>query len=197
MECECQNPYLGHQGESESRSVVSDSLWPHGLYSPWNSPGQNTGVGSLSLLQGIFLTQELNWGLLHLQEDSLPTEISGKAFSHQSAESISHVIHHHPSYTDQGPESFTVWPTYWATQCWSQDFKVICVDLLECMASQSTTLPRIPPSQRPPSLISTPTAWARMQIFFHVQNHEPAWISPLAPPALTVNVLVAYCVALV
>ena len=38
---------------SESRSVVSDSLWPHGLYSPWNSLGQNTGVGSCSLLQGI------------------------------------------------------------------------------------------------------------------------------------------------
>ena len=35
--------------QSESRSVESDSLWPHGL-SPWNSPGQNTGVGSLSLL---------------------------------------------------------------------------------------------------------------------------------------------------
>ena len=30
---------------------------PHGLYSPWNSPGQNTGVGSLSLLQGLILTQ--------------------------------------------------------------------------------------------------------------------------------------------
>ena len=39
--------------ESESHSVVSDSLQHHGLYSPWNSPGQNTGVGSLSLLQGI------------------------------------------------------------------------------------------------------------------------------------------------
>ena len=38
--------------ESESRSVVSDSLRRRGLYSPWNSPGQNTGVGSLSLLQG-------------------------------------------------------------------------------------------------------------------------------------------------
>ena len=38
--------------KSESRSVVSTSLWPHGLYSPQNSPGQNTGVGSLSLLQG-------------------------------------------------------------------------------------------------------------------------------------------------
>ena len=84
---------------------MSDSLRPHGLYSPWNSPGQNaemgslslspgdlpnpgielrslalrvdslpaepqvkpknTEVGSLSLLQGIFLTQELNQGLLH------------------------------------------------------------------------------------------------------------------------------------
>ena len=91
---------------SESCSVMSDSLQPHGLYvarqaplsmgilqtrilewaampssrgffeprSPTlqvdslssESPGKpkNTGVGSLSLLQGIFLTQELNWGLL-------------------------------------------------------------------------------------------------------------------------------------
>ena len=48
---------------SESCSVVSDSLWPHGLYTPWNSPGQDTGVGSLSLLQGIFTTRGLNPGL--------------------------------------------------------------------------------------------------------------------------------------
>jgi len=41
---------------------MSDSLWPLGL-SPWNSPGQNTGVGSFSLLQGIFPTQGLNPGL--------------------------------------------------------------------------------------------------------------------------------------
>ena len=46
--------------ESESRSVVSNSLRPHGLYNPWNSPGQSTGVGSLSLLWGIFPTQGLN-----------------------------------------------------------------------------------------------------------------------------------------
>ena len=38
---------------------------PYGRSSPWNSPGQNTGVGSLSLLQGIFPTQGLNPGLLH------------------------------------------------------------------------------------------------------------------------------------
>ena len=42
-----------------------DSLWLHGLYSPWNSPGQNTGVGSLSLHQGIFPTQRSNTGLPH------------------------------------------------------------------------------------------------------------------------------------
>ena len=51
--------------KSASRSVVSNSLLSHGLYSPWNSPGQNTGVGSLSLLQGIFPTQESNPGLPH------------------------------------------------------------------------------------------------------------------------------------
>ena len=45
---------------SESHSVISDSFRLHGL---WNSPGQNLGVGSLSLLQGIFPTQESNWGL--------------------------------------------------------------------------------------------------------------------------------------
>ena len=44
---------------------MSDALRPHGLYSPWNSPGQNTGVGGLSLLQRIFPTQGLNPGLPH------------------------------------------------------------------------------------------------------------------------------------
>jgi len=98
---------------------MSDSLRPHGLYSPWNSPGQNTGgvafpffggsfqprdrtqvshlagrfftslairkpkntgVGSLSLLQRIFPTQESKQGLLHCKwiASSLPTELSEK-----------------------------------------------------------------------------------------------------------------------
>ena len=41
---------------------------PPGLYSPWNSPGQNAGVGSLSLLQGIFPTQGSNPGLPHCRQ---------------------------------------------------------------------------------------------------------------------------------
>ena len=92
--------------ESESHPAMSDSLQPQGLYSSLNSPGQNIGVGSLSLLQGIFSTQGSNPGLPHcrcilyqlshreaqdywipnpgiesgspaLQADSLPTELSG------------------------------------------------------------------------------------------------------------------------
>ena len=42
---------------------MSSSLRPHGLYGSWNSPGQNTGVGSHSLLRGIFPTQGSNPGL--------------------------------------------------------------------------------------------------------------------------------------
>ena len=49
----------------ESLPVISDTLTPHGLYSSWNSPGQNAGMGSLCLLQGIFPTQGSNPGLPH------------------------------------------------------------------------------------------------------------------------------------
>ena len=51
--------------KSESHSVMLNSLCPHVLYSPWNSPGQNTGMGSHSLLQGIFPAQGSNPGLPH------------------------------------------------------------------------------------------------------------------------------------
>ena len=56
--------YLIEVKWSKSHSVVSNSLQPHGLYCPWNSPGQNTRVGSHSFLQGIFPTQGSNPGLL-------------------------------------------------------------------------------------------------------------------------------------
>ena len=65
---------------SESCSVVSGSLRPHELYVPLNFPGQNIGVGSLSLLQGTFPIQGSNPGLLHCRH-SLPTELSGKPIS--------------------------------------------------------------------------------------------------------------------
>ena len=57
--------YMKAKSESESCSVVSDSLQPPKLYSLWNSPCQNTGVGILSLFRGAFPTQGSNPGLLH------------------------------------------------------------------------------------------------------------------------------------
>ena len=62
LQCILHHP---NESERESCSVVSDSLRHHGLYSPWNSLGQNTGVGSLSLLQRIFPTHGSNPGLPH------------------------------------------------------------------------------------------------------------------------------------
>ena len=47
---------------------MSDSFWFHGLYSPWNSKGQNPAVGSLSVLQGIFPTQGSNPRLPHCRQ---------------------------------------------------------------------------------------------------------------------------------
>ena len=59
-------PLIYNESESEGHLVTSDSLQPQRLYSPRNSLGQNTGVYlSLSLLQGIFLTQRSNPGLPH------------------------------------------------------------------------------------------------------------------------------------
>ena len=59
---------IGYVKGSESCLVMSNSLQPHGIYSPWNSLGQNTGMGSLSLLQGIFPTKGKNPGLLHCRQ---------------------------------------------------------------------------------------------------------------------------------
>ena len=48
------------------------------IYSPWDSPGQNTGVGSLSLLQGDLPNPEIKPRSPALQADSLPAEPPGK-----------------------------------------------------------------------------------------------------------------------
>ena len=54
------------------------TLLPHGLYSPWNSPGQNTGVGRLSPSPGDLPNPGIEPGSLALQADSLPIDLSGK-----------------------------------------------------------------------------------------------------------------------
>ena len=65
------------ESESESCLVKSDYLQPHGLYSPWNSLGQNTGVDSLSLSPEELSNPGIKTRSPALQMDSLPTELSG------------------------------------------------------------------------------------------------------------------------
>ena len=62
----------------ETRPVLSDSLQPRGLYRPWSSPGQNTGVGRFFPSPGDLPNLGIEPGSPALQADSLPTEISGK-----------------------------------------------------------------------------------------------------------------------
>ena len=57
---------------------------PTRLPCPWNFPGKNTGVGCHFLLQGIFLTQGLNPGLLYQQSDSLMLYPLGNHYLHVS-----------------------------------------------------------------------------------------------------------------
>ena len=58
------------------KSLSRGWLCDHGLYTPWNSPGQNAGVSSISLLQRIFPTQGSNPGLLHCRQ--MPYQLSHK-----------------------------------------------------------------------------------------------------------------------
>ena len=77
-----------------SHSVMSSSFRHHGLYCPWNSPVQNTGGGSRSLLQGIFLTQGSNpdltrcrWILYQLSHKGSPRILEWLAYPFSSGSS--------------------------------------------------------------------------------------------------------------
>ena len=98
---------------SKSHSVVSDSFEPHGLYNPWNSPGQNTGVGSLSLLQGIFPTQESNpglpccrWILYQLSHKGSPRTLKWVAYPFSSGSSW---LRNQPGVSCMAGRFFTNW----------------------------------------------------------------------------------------
>ena len=88
------------ESESVSYSVGSDPLQFHGLQPtrllcPWNSPGKNTGVGSHSLLQGIFLTQGLNVGLPHCRQILYHLSNQGSPQRGKKAMCLFSLVSHH------------------------------------------------------------------------------------------------------
>ena len=97
------------ESESESHSVMSNSLRPQGLYSSWDSPGQNTGVLSHSLLQGTFPTQELNQGLLHCRKILYREAIPAELFQILKDDAVK-VLH-------------SICQKIWKIQQWPQDWK--------------------------------------------------------------------------
>ena len=75
------------ESESVTRSIVSNSLQPHGLQPArllcaWDSTGRNAGVGCRSLLQGNLPDPGIKSRLTALQADSLPSEPPGKPWSY-------------------------------------------------------------------------------------------------------------------
>ena len=72
---------------------MSDSLRPHGLYSLWYPPGQNTGVGSLSILQGICPTQGSNPGLSHCRRILYQLNYKGSPNRHYPSHQMSHCLY--------------------------------------------------------------------------------------------------------
>ena len=93
---------------------LSDFLWPHGPYSPWNFPGKNTGVGSLSLLQGIFPTWGSNPGLPYCRR--ILYQLSHKG-SPRILEWVAYPFC-----------SGSFWPRNWtgvSNSCWSKPYSLI------------------------------------------------------------------------
>ena len=108
--------------DSESHSVVPNSLQHHVLYSPQNSPGQNTGLGSCSLLQGIFPTQGSNPGLPHCRQILYQ-------LSHQGSSRILEWVAYPFSSGSSWPRNWTRiscsaggFSTWWATR----EFSMLC-----------------------------------------------------------------------
>ena len=100
------------ESESESCSSVFDSFWPHGLHSPWNTPGQNTGVGSLSLFQGIFPTRDR----------TQVSCIAGRFFTSWATRKA-HIIYHYRGLEYKSSKSRNIWSNreswLWSTE-WSR-----------------------------------------------------------------------------
>ena len=135
------NWYIHIWTECASCSVVSDSLRPHGLQSPWNSPGQDTGVGSLSLLQEIFPTQESNPGLPHCRWVLYQ-------LSHKGSSTILEWVACPFSSRSSQPRNWTGvsciaggFFTYWAVREAPYELKLVLILILPCSINQAAVFP--------------------------------------------------------
>ena len=173
--------------QSESHLAVSNSLrlhglWPARLLCPWNSPGQNTAVGSHSLFQGIFPTQWWNPGLLHcrqilyhLSHQGIPVQFKEWELGSSKAGENTPPNPDHISQTDLSPirTGLLEWALFWGPENHTQSLWVP-TDILPGQSSR----PGLPHCPKPPPL---PCPWPTFQtnngnissdIYFGGDNEE-------------------------
>ena len=150
--------------ESVSRSVVSNSLWPHGQWSarffrPWNSPDKNIGVGCHSLLQGIFLTQGLNLGLPSFRQILYCLSHQGSPMAHAAAAAAAKSLQSCPTLCDLrdgSPPGSPVpgilqartleWVAISFCNAWKWKVKVKSLSRVQHLATPRTAAHQAPPS---------------------------------------------------
>ena len=111
---------------------MSTSLWPHGLHPsrlpyPWGSPSKNTGVGSHSLLQGIFPTHGSNPGLPHCRQ--ILYQLSHRGSPTSSKETI---FERNTSKTFFAVVFFPDWQCSLSSVFWLGEFMLVTSNFSEC-----------------------------------------------------------------
>ena len=181
--------YLGKR--KRSHSVVSNSLWPHGLKAarllhPGDFPGKSTGVGCYFLLQGIPLTQGLNLGLPALS-DTLLSETPGKRHSKTNCckftEQIIICLKSRPTNTWSLPRSAVLqecsYKDFFYTLCKTYHYKIIALFKLQFNICWKNMAKKAA-FRRIHQVVLTPKSLGKksclMTVFFLISNYAfPNW----------------------
>ena len=140
------------------------TLQPRGLYSPLNSPGQNTGVGGLSLLQEIFPTQGSNQGLLHCRQ--ILYQLSHKGSPNQLYLDKNLKMNKKGKYLftaftstpwDQGQTMKASLQRWEQEQIWRESFPPSSRDSFPCLSNSTRHLGSTPTT---PSFLLSATSWS-------------------------------------
>ena len=140
------------------------TLQPRGLYSPLNSPGQNTGVGGLSLLQEIFPTQGSNQGLLHCRQ--ILYQLSHKGSPNQLYLDKNLKMNKKGKYLftaftstpwDQGQTTKASLQRWEQEQIWRESFPPSSRDSFPCLSDSTRHLGSTPTT---PSFLLSATSWS-------------------------------------
>ena len=140
------------------------------LLGPWNSPGRNAGVGSLSLLEGIFPTQGLNPGLphgrqifYHLSHQGSPRMLEWVAYPFSSGSSQPR---NRTGVSCTAGGFFTNWATRepyflknWGIMCMEQKGQILIIHLVFNPSGGPNSFPEMPQATETSALYLSPSSY--------------------------------------